>query len=186
MSRTIQVFEHETLTLHEDQWGQRLTQDELSRLYEFNDKYENSYFTGIRNGIKLGSYVGVIQIGGLTLEILPKVDKRKEQSIAEHEPYPTRGSNEGSERDRGTAVLSASQKRDATDDGADQRRHEDDGQQGHRAHPGAEGAKQLEVAVAHALLARHPFEHPEHGPQAGPSDCGAQDRIGFVHEQRQQ
>ena len=85
MSRTIQVFEHETLTLHEDQWGQRLTQDELSRLYEFNDKYENSYFTGIRNGIKLGSYVGVIQIGGLTLEILPKVDKRKEQSIAEHE-----------------------------------------------------------------------------------------------------
>ena len=52
MSRTIQVFEHETLTLHEDQWGQRLTQDELSRLYEFNDKYENSYFTGIRNGIK--------------------------------------------------------------------------------------------------------------------------------------
>lgn len=76
MSRSIQVFEHERLTLHENQWGQFLTQSELEKLYIFNDRHNHKYFTGIRDGVKFKSYVGVIQIGALTLEILPKADKR--------------------------------------------------------------------------------------------------------------
>ncbi|MEH6514135.1 MAG: restriction endonuclease, partial [Maribacter arcticus] len=38
-------------------------------------KNNNVYFTGIRDGVKFKNYVGVIQIGGLTIEILPKTDK---------------------------------------------------------------------------------------------------------------
>lgn len=76
MSRLIQVFEHEKLTLHPNQWGEKLTVPELEKLYAFNDKNDNVYFTGIRDGVKFKNYVGVIQIGGLTLEILPKADKR--------------------------------------------------------------------------------------------------------------
>jgi len=75
MSRIIQVFEFEKLTLHEDWRGRYLKQKELDKLYEYNDKNDNVYFTGIREGVKFKNYVGVIQIGGLTIEILPKTDK---------------------------------------------------------------------------------------------------------------
>jgi 5-methylcytosine-specific restriction enzyme subunit McrC len=84
MPRTIQVFEHERLTLTPNQWGEYLSDGELDKLYSFNDKNENIYFTGIRDGIKFKNFVGVIQIGGLTLEILPKADKRKDDSPGSH------------------------------------------------------------------------------------------------------
>jgi len=77
MSRVIQVFEYEKLTLREDWRGRKLEESELNRLYEFNDKNDNNYFTGIRDGVKFKNYVGVIQIGGLTIEILPKADNIK-------------------------------------------------------------------------------------------------------------
>ncbi|MGY8914031.1 MAG: McrC family protein [Flavobacteriales bacterium] len=75
MARVIQVFEFEKLTLHMDWRGRYLEERELDKLYEFNDKNENVYFTGIRDGVKFKNFVGVIQIGGLTIEILPKTDK---------------------------------------------------------------------------------------------------------------
>ena len=76
MSRIVQVFEYESLTLHKDWRGRYLQPRELERLYEFNDNNKNVYFTGIRDGVKFKNYVGVIQIGGLTIEILPKTDKK--------------------------------------------------------------------------------------------------------------
>lgn len=75
MARDIQVFEFEKLTLHEDWRGRYLKQKELDKLTDFNDKNNQSYFTLIRDGVKFKNYVGVIQIGGLTIEILPKTDK---------------------------------------------------------------------------------------------------------------
>ena len=77
MSRVIQVFEYEKLTIHKDWRGRKLEKFELEKLYEFNDKNDNKYFTGIRDGVKFKNYVGVIQIGGLTIEILPKADNSK-------------------------------------------------------------------------------------------------------------
>ncbi len=76
MPRVIQVFEFEKLTLHPDKRGRYLSRSELDQLYAFNDRRKNLYFTGIRDGVRFTSYVGVIQIGGLTIEILPKADKR--------------------------------------------------------------------------------------------------------------
>jgi 5-methylcytosine-specific restriction enzyme subunit McrC len=77
VSRVIQVFEFEKLTLHKDWKERQLLPRELERLLEFNDNNKNLYFTGIRDGIQFNNYVGVIQIGGLTIEILPKADKVK-------------------------------------------------------------------------------------------------------------
>jgi 5-methylcytosine-specific restriction enzyme subunit McrC len=71
----IRVFEHERLTTATDIHGQCLTKLQFEKLCQFNDNNENKYFTVIRNGIKFGQYVGVIQIGNLTIEILPKADK---------------------------------------------------------------------------------------------------------------
>ena len=85
MPRTIRVFEHERLTLHPNKWGESLSDPELKKLYAFNDKNDNAYFTGIRDGVKFKSHVGVIQIGGLTLEILPKTDKEIPQTETEHQ-----------------------------------------------------------------------------------------------------
>jgi 5-methylcytosine-specific restriction enzyme subunit McrC len=68
-------FEFEKLTIHPDSKERYLTSKELEKMYEFNDRNNNCYFTGIRDGIRFQNYVGVIQIGGLTIEILPKADK---------------------------------------------------------------------------------------------------------------
>jgi 5-methylcytosine-specific restriction enzyme subunit McrC len=71
----IRVFEYEQLTTYADVQGRKLTPTELDKLYQFNDKHGSKYFTGIRNGVKFKNYVGVIQIGKRTIEILPKADK---------------------------------------------------------------------------------------------------------------
>lgn len=87
MIRTIRVFEHEKLTLYKDDLGRCLSLSELDKLYKYNDEHNNRYFTGIRDGIKFKSWVGVIQIGKLTLEILPKTDRQKTSSEQEFVPW---------------------------------------------------------------------------------------------------
>ena len=71
----IQVFEHERLRIFEDDFGRCISQKQLNKLLEFNDNNDHKYFTPIRSGIKFTNYVGVIRIGNLTIEILPKADK---------------------------------------------------------------------------------------------------------------
>jgi 5-methylcytosine-specific restriction enzyme subunit McrC len=87
MGRLIQVFEYEKLTLfaNDNLFGYKLTQSELDKLYEFNDTSNNIYFTAIRNGIKFKSYVGVIQIGSQTIEILPKADRNISKDPTEYQ-----------------------------------------------------------------------------------------------------
>lgn len=79
----IQIFEHESLTIHKDEWGRCITSKQFELLCQYNDNNQNKYFTVIRNGVKFAQYVGVIQIGSLTIEILPKADKRKFTSISD-------------------------------------------------------------------------------------------------------
>lgn len=72
----IRVFEYEKLGLLKNTRGDCLTKVELDRLYEFNDKNDNQYFEGVRDGVKFKNFVGVIRIGNTTIEILPKADKK--------------------------------------------------------------------------------------------------------------
>lgn len=83
----IRVFEYESLTKYDPGDGRCLTESELAKLYEYNDRNGNVYFTGIRNGIKFNSYVGVIQIGALTIEILPKTDRKINPEKKEYENW---------------------------------------------------------------------------------------------------
>lgn len=87
MARVIQVFEYEKLTLIKDELGRYLTKPELDKLYDYNDRNDNIYFKGIRDGISFANFVGVIQIGGLTLEILPKADKKQTRDKTEYEKW---------------------------------------------------------------------------------------------------
>ena len=69
----IQVFEHQKLKYDDSGDFQELHFDAMVK---FNDLHQNKYFTVIDKGILFKSYVGVIQVGGLTIEILPKADKK--------------------------------------------------------------------------------------------------------------
>ena len=67
----LQVFEHQVLRLND----QGLTQRHLDALAHFNEQHENRYFTLLHKGVRFRQYVGVLQVGNLTIEILPKTDQ---------------------------------------------------------------------------------------------------------------
>ena len=69
----IQVFEYQKLKF--DSKENDFTENHFNAMVKFNEKNDNKYYTIIHKGIKFNSYVGVIQINGLTIEILPKADK---------------------------------------------------------------------------------------------------------------
>ena len=69
----IQVFEHQRLK-YDDSGDFRKCH--FDAMVKFNDLHQNKYFTIGHNGIVFKNYVGVIQVGGLTIEILPKADKK--------------------------------------------------------------------------------------------------------------
>ena len=70
----IQVFEYQKLRY--DESGD-FRKHHFDAMVKFNELHQNKYFTIIHQGIRFGSYVGVIQIGGLTIEILPKADNNE-------------------------------------------------------------------------------------------------------------
>lgn len=62
------VFEHNKITV-----GQDLTSEQHLTLQKFHSK-NDKYFTLVQNGVKFNQFVGVLQVGNLTIEILPKLD----------------------------------------------------------------------------------------------------------------
>ena len=68
-NKVIQVFEHELL-----QVGEQFQQKHLKAFSKLNALHDDMYFDLRYNGIKFKNFVGVIQIDGLTVEILPKID----------------------------------------------------------------------------------------------------------------
>lgn len=67
----LQVFEHQVLRIGD----QALTQRHFDALARFNEQHEQKYFTLLHKGVRFRQYVGVLQVGKLTIEILPKTDQ---------------------------------------------------------------------------------------------------------------
>lgn len=67
---TIQVFEHSFLPITEE-----FQQRHFVALSKLNSLHNDKYFDLRHNGVVFKQYVGVIQVDGLTIEILPKIDK---------------------------------------------------------------------------------------------------------------
>lgn len=76
-SKPIQVFEFQKLKIGQNGFNS----DHFKVLVQFNEHNNNKYFTPVYQGILFNSYVGVIQIGGLTIEILPKADNSNNKSL---------------------------------------------------------------------------------------------------------
>ncbi len=69
------VFEHGMLHYGRSYDGVDFKLSHFNALAKLNDLHENKYFTLIHKGIRFSQYVGVIQVDGLSIEILPKIDK---------------------------------------------------------------------------------------------------------------
>ncbi|MEM6965325.1 MAG: restriction endonuclease, partial [Bacteroidota bacterium] len=73
----LQVFEHQSIQIGEEVNGCVFTRKHFHALARFLRNHGGKYYTLLHNGVKFSHYVGAIQIGHLTLEILPKADKRE-------------------------------------------------------------------------------------------------------------
>jgi 5-methylcytosine-specific restriction enzyme subunit McrC len=78
--RTISVFEHECIRSTGKLQEDRLHPHELRALQLHHGEKGVPYYSLIHQGVKFREYVGVIQVGPLTIEVLPKIDRgSKEQ-----------------------------------------------------------------------------------------------------------
>ena len=73
MPNSIRVFEYSRLNIGEKGFQQA----HFEQLVRYNERHANRYFTVGNGRIYFNSYVGVVQVGNLTIEILPKADKNQ-------------------------------------------------------------------------------------------------------------
>jgi 5-methylcytosine-specific restriction enzyme subunit McrC len=77
--KIIRVFEYSRLSVNE----QGFTRPHFELLVRYNEQHGNKYFTVGNGRIYFKNYVGVIQAGNITIEILPKADNTTTETTAE-------------------------------------------------------------------------------------------------------
>ena len=81
--KSIVVFEHESLCVGDGEG--EISQAEYDSLLRFHENVESKFFLIERRKIKFKHYVGVIQLGHLAIEVLPKVDKEDDSKSKWHD-----------------------------------------------------------------------------------------------------
>ena len=77
--RYIQVFEHQQIRVGEEVQGGIFTEADFDILTHQPGLREEKYYSVLHRGVRFSSYVGVIQAGELTIEILPKASHPGQQ-----------------------------------------------------------------------------------------------------------
>ena len=72
--KLIQIFEHQSLRINQFNF---FKEKHFDLLVKYNEKNENKYFSVGHKSILFNEYVGVIEVAGTTIEILPKADKNE-------------------------------------------------------------------------------------------------------------
>ncbi len=74
-SKLIRVFEHQSIKLHQVIDGVAFDNDSLKALQSYYGDKGVPYYSLTNNGVKFNEFVGVIQVGNIIIEVLPKADK---------------------------------------------------------------------------------------------------------------
>lgn len=82
-NKNIDVFEHSTISVattkqelyNEDGKRIRITKDEFLALQNYHSRVSSSFFNLLHKKIKFNHYVGLIRVGNLNINILPKIDR---------------------------------------------------------------------------------------------------------------
>lgn len=80
----IQVFEHQKLYIKTSPNGIGLTIAQWESLVRYADKAPLPYYKPIHRGIQFSHFVGVIRVGKLTIEILPKIGQYNSDATLWH------------------------------------------------------------------------------------------------------
>ncbi len=72
----ISVFEHDSLIVNNRYNGVEFTHDNLKAFQHFFTSSKGQFYSLIHRGVKFNSHVGVLQLGNLAVEILPKAEKQ--------------------------------------------------------------------------------------------------------------
>jgi 5-methylcytosine-specific restriction enzyme subunit McrC len=78
-SNRIRVFEHDCLWTYKG--DDRLTEAQLQSFQHFYGEKGVPYYKLINKGVQFNEYVGVIKVGDLTVEVLPKADKSEDKDL---------------------------------------------------------------------------------------------------------
>ncbi len=70
----IQVFEHERLMVGEARSGMVFTEKHWLALQAYQLQHANAFYTIIHRGVRFNSFVGMMVLPGLVIEVLPKAD----------------------------------------------------------------------------------------------------------------
>jgi 5-methylcytosine-specific restriction enzyme subunit McrC len=73
----ISVFEHERLKLHQKGFDE----PHLLALQQYHGDKGTPFFSLLHKGVKFNSHVGVIKVGELSIEVLPKADKNSRDDV---------------------------------------------------------------------------------------------------------
>ena len=71
----ISVFEYDRLKTGREYNGVPFTETLLESLERFHSSSKTRYYNLIHNGVEFCEYVGVIQVDGIQIEVLPKLDR---------------------------------------------------------------------------------------------------------------
>jgi len=77
----LQVFEHQTLRVGDEINDCIFSKKHFHALARYSEKHGGKYYSLLFNGVKFSHYVGAIQIGHLTIEVLPKADKKENPDV---------------------------------------------------------------------------------------------------------
>lgn len=74
-AQAIQVFEHQQLRIGGQAGGVLFREEHYQALARYYPRHEGRYYTLQPEGVRFTSYVGVLQVGPLAIEVLPKVSR---------------------------------------------------------------------------------------------------------------
>jgi 5-methylcytosine-specific restriction enzyme subunit McrC len=88
--RVIQLFEHDELRLADRIGDVSICERDFTLLSRLHRQTKGRYYDLIHQGVKFKQHVGVLKVGGLVIEILPKGDRAAHKTLSHEDKLPWR------------------------------------------------------------------------------------------------